>query len=86
MYPHTTSISIQVQYFASLREARGVGQEDLNVPQQTAHELYQTLKAAHGFPLESQHLRVALNGEFASMDANLSEGDHVVFIPPVAGG
>lgn len=31
-------------------------------------------------------LRVAVNEEYSSMEIELSDGDEVVFIPPVAGG
>jgi molybdopterin converting factor small subunit len=31
-------------------------------------------------------LRVAINEEFADWTRPLEDGDHVVFIPPVAGG
>ncbi|MDG1462804.1 MAG: MoaD/ThiS family protein, partial [Gammaproteobacteria bacterium] len=39
----------------------------------------------HGFS-SAENFKVAVNDEFSSWDASLSDGDHVVFIPPVAGG
>ncbi len=34
----------------------------------------------------TRHFNVAVNDEYASMETTLSNGDLVVFIPPVAGG
>ncbi|MBT3666040.1 MAG: hypothetical protein HN548_01060 [Opitutae bacterium] len=31
-------------------------------------------------------MRVACNGDFVDLNCSLSDGDEVVFIPPVAGG
>jgi molybdopterin synthase sulfur carrier subunit len=78
--------NIHVQYFAILREQRGLGQERLNTAAATAADLYAELRARHGFTLPAERLRVAVNDEFAPWTAPLSEGDALVFIPPVAGG
>jgi len=40
----------------------------------------------HGFTLAPEHLKVAVNSEFSDWSRPLAAGDHVVFIPPVAGG
>jgi molybdopterin synthase sulfur carrier subunit len=40
----------------------------------------------HGFALSADRLRVALNGEFASWDRPLANGDEIAFLPPVSGG
>ena len=78
--------NIHVQYFAILREQRGVGQEKLITTAATAADLYAELRARHGFTLPAERLRVAVNDEFALWTAPLHEGDALVFIPPVAGG
>ncbi|MDH4032336.1 MAG: MoaD/ThiS family protein, partial [candidate division Zixibacteria bacterium] len=36
--------------------------------------------------LDSSVTQVAINEEFATMNTELTDGDQVVFIPPVAGG
>jgi molybdopterin converting factor small subunit len=48
--------------------------------------LYTEVRARHGFTLDANFLRVAVNDEFADWHAPLRDGDHIVFIPPVAGG
>ncbi len=76
----------KIQYFAALREARGIGKEMIDSDAQTAAQLYEELGAAHGFKLPVSVVKVAVNGDLAEMDRPLSDGDEIVFIPPVAGG
>jgi len=78
--------TVHVQYFAILREQRGLAAETLATPAATAGELYAELKARHGFTLPADRLRVALDGDFAPWTAPLAAGATVAFIPPVAGG
>ena len=79
-------LTIHVQYFAILREQRGLSRETLATTAATAVELYTELQARHGFSLPADRLRVAINDEFTTWSAPLRDGASVVFIPPVAGG
>ena len=78
--------SIQVLYFAVLREQRGQSEERVVTNAATPRDLYAELSARHGFSLGANRLRVVVNGGFAPWDVHLNDGDEVVFIPPVAGG
>ncbi len=78
--------TIRLQYFAILREHRGLSEESIQTHAATPAQLFQELKAQHHLPLGPDHLRAAINGEFAAMDAPLADNDEVVYIPPVAGG
>jgi molybdopterin converting factor subunit 1 len=78
--------TITIQYFAILREQRGIAQEKLTTPATTPGALYEELRARHGFTLPGDRVRAAVNDEFVPATATLHEGDRVVFIPPVAGG
>ena len=78
--------TVHLQYFALLREQRGLGRETLTTDAATARQLYDELRARHGFTLPSDRLRVAINGEFAPWTVPLPQGAEVVFLPPVAGG
>ena len=49
-------------------------------------ELYNEIKEEKDFGLEKEFIRIALNGDFVELDCPLSDGDEIVFIPPVAGG
>ena len=78
---------VEVSYFAALRDHAAKSREKLEIEsEQTARELYIKLQEIYGFPLSFRQLRVAVNDDFAPLDSPLKEGDHVVFIPPVAGG
>jgi len=78
--------SIEVQYFAVLRERVGVSRETVRTAALTAAELYDELAAQHDFGLPRAMLRIAVNDEFVEWSQPLADGDRVVFIPPVAGG
>jgi molybdopterin converting factor subunit 1 len=78
--------SVRVQYFAILREERGQARETVSTGANTAGELYEELRARHGFTLPAERLRAAVNDEFAPWTAALRDGDTLVFLPPVAGG
>lgn len=78
--------SVQIQYFAVLREQAGRNRETLATAASTAADLYEELRERHGLRLPRSMLRVAINEEFADWSRVLADGDQVVFIPPVAGG
>lgn len=77
---------LNLQYFALLREQRGLSAETLETAAATPAALYDELRARHGFTLPGDRVRAAVNGAFVPADAPLHAGDTVVFIPPVAGG
>jgi molybdopterin synthase sulfur carrier subunit len=78
--------NITVQYFAILREQRGLAVENLLTDVVTPLELYAQLQGDHQFSLPADRIRIAINDNFADATSILREGDRVVFIPPVAGG
>lgn len=78
--------SVQVEYYALLREQRGQSSEAWSTSVSTLNELYSELKEKYQLSLPASILRVAANNKFASWDDQLNDGDLIVFIPPVAGG
>ena len=78
--------TINLQYYAQLREQAGAGGEQLSTGAATLRELYDELRTLHSFSLPADALKVAVNARFSDWDTALHEGDTVVFIPPVAGG
>ena len=78
--------TFQIQYFAILREQRGLSQEKLTTSAATPSELYEELRARHSFTLPTDRIRAAVNDAFVDSSAPLHDGDRIVFIPPVAGG
>ena len=79
-------ITLHVQYFAILREQRGLNQETLTTSAATPTALYDELRARHAFTLPANRVRAAVNDEFVPATHTLRDGDRLVFIPPVAGG
>jgi molybdopterin synthase sulfur carrier subunit len=81
-----TMKSVKVRYFALLREERGLADETLDTSAYTLLDLYDELKATHGFALPASQLRVAVRDQFVSFETPLQDQDEIVFVPPVAGG
>ncbi len=79
-------LSIDIVYFAQLKEQRGCAEERIRTRAVNPAELYDQLQFQHGFNLDRQHLLVAINDAFSHWQNPLQDGDRVVFIPPVAGG
>lgn len=79
-------ITLHIQYFAILREQRGLTQETLVTSAATPTALYEELRARHGFTLPADRVRAAVNDDFVPAKHSLRDGDRLVFIPPVAGG
>ena len=78
--------SVTVLYFASLRDAAGRERETVASEAGDLRGLYAQLRGQHGFRLDVDRLRVAVDGAFARWDDALREGSEVAFIPPVSGG
>jgi molybdopterin converting factor subunit 1 len=79
-------MQLRVQYFALLREQAGRSEETVETAAATAADLYAELNGRYPFTLAREQLKVAVNNEFADWSRKLDPHDHVVFIPPVAGG
>jgi len=82
------AVAVRVRFFARLREQAGAEIEALEVPPgSTLADVYDNLRRKHP-ALEADRVAVrgAINQEFASWDAVVSQGDELVFIPPVSGG
>ncbi len=78
--------TIHIQYFALMREERGLSKESYDTDANSAQELFDELKQKYQFSLNADRLRVSINDQFESWNYALRENDSIVFIPPVAGG
>jgi molybdopterin-guanine dinucleotide biosynthesis protein A len=78
--------SIEVHYYAILRDQAGRRMERVETGAATAAELFDELAVRHGLGLTRDAMRVAINDDFGDWQQTLESGDRVVFIPPVAGG
>ena len=83
-------ILIGVKYFASIREALGLGHEEVHTSAQTLGALRAELIARGGVYAEvlapGRAVRMALNQTLSDEDAALPTGAEVAFFPPVTGG
>ena len=79
---------VRVRLFASLREAVGTSEVELDLPQgATAETAWQRLADAHtALGPRRARLTAAVNRRYALFDTTLHDGDEVVFVPPVSGG
>ena len=77
---------ITIEYFAALKEQRGVTSETHATSALNARQLYQELVADHALGLKAESVKVAINDEFVSWDTELKDKDRVVFLSPFAGG
>ncbi|MCV2217876.1 molybdopterin converting factor subunit 1 [Thauera sp. Sel9] len=82
---------MKVLYFASLREAVGRTDEELELPAgvTTVGDLRVHLAArGEGWQAlaEGRNVRAALNQRMVGADALVAAGDEVAFFPPVTGG
>ncbi len=78
--------SIRVEYYGILREHCKRTQETLFTHADTPAALFEELRSNGRIAFNMTSFCVAVNDEMGSWNMNLSEGDKVVFIPPVAGG
>jgi molybdopterin converting factor subunit 1 len=79
---------VRVRLFASLREAVGRSEVELDLPDgATAEEAWQRLAREHT-ELASRRARLtaAVNRSYAPFETPLRDGDEIVFVPPVSGG
>ncbi|PCJ87981.1 MAG: molybdopterin synthase sulfur carrier subunit [Thiotrichaceae bacterium] len=77
-------MSINVQFFASLRELLGKQQTNLEYePSLTVSHVWE--KACSGIAMPDNTL-CAINMEYVKPGTQVNEGDEVAFFPPVTGG
>ena len=79
---------VTVRLFARLRDIAGASDLERELPGgATARALWEAL--AGEFPELAPYrttVSVAVNEEYARMDAPLTDGDDIAFLPPVSGG
>ncbi|MGO4326561.1 molybdopterin converting factor subunit 1 [Cupriavidus sp. 2TAF22] len=85
-------MKLHLKYFASIREAAGLGEETLDAPASVATVLdLRVHLASRGGAIgdalrDDRPVRVALNQAVCTMQSRLRSGDEVALFPPVTGG
>lgn len=86
----STTITVTVRYFASIREALGMGSESCATTARTLGALRDELIARGGAAAQAlardKAVRMAHNQVLSDEAALLAQGDEVAFFPPVTGG
>jgi molybdopterin synthase sulfur carrier subunit len=88
--PTTTTITVRLRFFASLRESLGSGGA-LELPEGSSVGDAREALIARGAPFDAslarhKALRAALNQAMCEESAVLADGDELAFFPPVTGG
>ena len=78
--------TIDIQYYAILRIERGEPGDHMTTEATNALELYNELRTQHGFSLGPKDFKVVINNVFGGLDSTISDGDKLMFIPPISGG
>ena len=83
---------MKILYFAWLRQKTGIDAEDVVVPEGVTDVagLIEWLKGRNekfaDALLDFESIRVAVNQEFAELDAPVGQGDEIAIFPPMTGG
>lgn len=77
-------MSIQVKFFASLREQLGADSVEINASDASqVRDVWQAATQKADYPVNTL---CAINMQYAKLDDAVSDGDEVAFFPPVTGG
>ena len=79
-------MKIEVLYFARLRDLKGRSSESVETDCRTVGDLFESLGIGDFQGVDRTQVKPAINENFCSYEATLSEGDVVAFMPPMAGG
>lgn len=77
-------MTIQVRFFASLRERMGRAGAELEAG--TAGNVSEVWAAVAGGEAMPDNLLMAVNQDYVQAHATVEDGDEVAFFPPVTGG
>ena len=77
-------MSLEVRFFASLREQVGLSETTLDAASvNTVQDVWQLATNGQAVP---DNTLCAINMDYVRLDASVKDGDEVAFFPPVTGG
>ena len=80
------TLQIRVIYFAKLRDLIGLDEEIFSIEKgDDPTDVLASINKKHKIDVGA-NFKIAVNDEFSQWDVKLSNGDRLVFIPPVTGG
>lgn len=82
---------LRLRYFASLRETLGIGEEQVDLPDDITDlsgltRWLQERDDAWQQALTDSRLHVAVNQQIVTTNAAIRDGDEIAWFPPVTGG
>ena len=79
-------MKVTVRYFAAFREASRSQNESVDTGAPSTGALFEECRQRHPGLVAWDASLVAINDEMVQWDSPFSDGDEVLFFPPVAGG
>ncbi len=79
-----STMSINVQFFASLRES--IGKQQTSIDYSDAIDVTTVWQQTTDNKIMPDNTLCAINMEYVKKDALVKDGDEVAFFPPVTGG
>ena len=80
------TLQIRVIYFAKLRDLIGLDEEIFSMEKgDNPTDVLASINKKHKIDVGA-NFKIAVNDEFSQWNVKLSNGDRLVFIPPVTGG
>ncbi|MGD8784621.1 MAG: molybdopterin converting factor subunit 1 [Thioalkalispiraceae bacterium] len=76
-------MTVEVKFFASLRERVGKSEEELDAAGQSVRDIWQQTSGEQVLP---DNMLIAVNMEYVDREYIVKDGDEVAFFPPVTGG
>lgn len=84
LLPQTLAMTVQVRFFASLRERLGI--DDTQISLRAGTTVADVWREVLGEVELPANTLIAINQDYATLDAPVRDGDEVAFFPPVTGG
>ncbi|MGB0991472.1 MAG: NTP transferase domain-containing protein [Akkermansiaceae bacterium] len=81
-----TQKTIVLSYYAQLREITGKSDEPWSTDCVSPAGVFEEIRAKYQLPIKRKGMMVAVDGDFTDWSHPISDGEEIVFIPPVAGG
>jgi molybdopterin converting factor small subunit len=83
-----SNVKVALVYLGQAREVAGTKEEEvvLQAPAKIEQAISQAISAHPKLSELMQTLKLLINGQWATTDSELKDGDRVTLLPPVGGG